>query len=63
MIRFHCFERLPINAPRSSRAGAATLFASGYADIALMHKDRLGPAATIVNKLYRRAELLKKVRA
>ena len=39
------------------------LYATGYAENAVVHSGRLDPGATLVNKPYRRAELLEKVRA
>ncbi len=39
------------------------LYTSGYAENAVVHNGTLAPGATVVNKPYRRAELLEKVRA
>lgn len=39
------------------------LYATGYAESAVVHSGRLDPGVILVNKPYRRAELLEKVRA
>ena len=39
------------------------LYATGYAENAVIHSGRLDPAVTLVNKPYRRAELIEKARA
>jgi signal transduction histidine kinase/CheY-like chemotaxis protein len=42
--------------------GVKTLYTTGYAENAVVHYGRLAPGVTMVNKPYRRAELLEKVR-
>ena len=43
--------------------GIRVLYTTGYAENSVVHHGRLDPANTLVNKPYRRAELLEKVRA
>jgi PAS domain S-box-containing protein len=43
--------------------GIKVLYTTGYAENAVVHHGRLAPGVTLVNKPYRRAELLEKVRA
>ena len=43
--------------------GIKVLFTTGYAENAVAHRGKLQPGSTLVNKPYRRAELLDKVRA
>ncbi len=39
------------------------LYTTGYAENAIVHKGQLEPGVTLVNKPYRRAELLGTIRA
>ena len=39
------------------------LYTTGYTESAIVHQGQLDPGVTMVNKPYRRAELLEKVRA
>lgn len=39
------------------------LYTTGYAENAVVHHGKLDPGVTLVNKPYRRAELLEKVRS
>jgi len=43
--------------------GIKVLFTTGYAESAIVERGQLGPSETLVNKPYRRAELLEKVRS
>ena len=42
--------------------GIKVLYTTGYAENAVAHNGQLDPGVTLVNKPYRRAELLEKVR-
>lgn len=47
---------------RDARAQLKVLYTTGYAENSIIHNGRLDQGITMVNKPYRRAELLEKVR-
>jgi len=48
---------------RRIQPGIKVLYTTGYAETSVAHHGRLDPGKTLVNKPYRRAELLEKVRS
>ncbi len=45
------------------QSGIKVLYATGYTKNAVVHAGQLDPGVALVNKPYRRAELLEKIRA